>query len=68
MTVLRQSMGLGEGRLAPRALYWQQGAEPAGDDLIVGLVDTPALAEALCRGFNALPEQARLEAVDGLAR
>jgi len=53
--VLRTSMTTRQGRKVPRMLYLQKGAEPADDDPIVGLVDTPELAEAIAYCVNAMP-------------
>jgi hypothetical protein len=35
-------------------LYEQLGPEPADDDPVIGLVDTPELAELIVRAVNSL--------------
>jgi len=49
---LRLSLSLRNGRKVPRMLYEQRGARPAGDDPIVGLVDTPELAALIVGAVN----------------
>lgn len=44
---------LRQGRKVARALYEQQGPEPADTDPIVGLVDTPELAARIVATVNA---------------
>ena len=53
MTRLRQSLTTRQGRKVPRMLYQQVGDEPADDDPIVGLVDTPELAALIVAAVNA---------------
>lgn len=53
LTRLRQSLTTRQGRKVPRMLYLQQGDEPADDDPIVGLVDTPELAALIVAAVNA---------------
>lgn len=50
---LRQSMTTRQGRKVPRMLYEQMGSEPADDDPIIGLVDTPELAALIVTAVNA---------------
>jgi hypothetical protein len=42
------------GRKVGRTIYFQRGPEPSDDDPLVGVMDTPALAEAVVRGLNWL--------------
>ena len=51
---LRQSLTTRQGRKVPRMLYRQLGDEPADDDPIVGLVDTPELAALIVAAVNGL--------------
>jgi hypothetical protein len=53
---LRQSLTTRQGRKVPRMLYEQPGPEPADDDPIIGLVDTPGLAALIVAAVNALPD------------
>ena len=50
---LRQSLTTRQGRKVARMLYEQRGPEPAGDDPIIGLVDTPELAALIVAAVNA---------------
>lgn len=50
---LRQSLTTRQGRKVPRMLYLQAGDEPADDDPIIGLVDTPELAALIVAAVNA---------------
>ncbi len=50
---LRQSLTTRNGRKVARMLYIQRGAEPADDDPIIGLVDTPELAALIVAAVNA---------------
>jgi hypothetical protein len=50
---LRQSLTTRQGRKVPRMLYEQRGPEPADDDPIIGLVDTPELAALIVAAVNA---------------
>lgn len=50
---LRQSLTTRHGRKVRRMLYEQRGAEPADDDPIIGLVDTPELAALIVAAVNA---------------
>jgi hypothetical protein len=50
---LRQSLTTRAGRKVPRMLYRQLGDEPADDDPIIGLVDTPELAALIVAAVNA---------------
>lgn len=61
---LRRSLTTRQGRKVPRMLYRQQGPEPADDDPIVGLVDTPELAALIVAAVNrdipaAAPDEGR---------
>jgi hypothetical protein len=49
---LRQGLTTRQGRKVPRMLYLQRGAEPADDDPIIGLVDTPELAALIVAAVN----------------
>lgn len=49
------------GRKVARTLYHQQGPEPSDSDPIVGLVDTPEIAEEIVTAVNA-HERARIRA------
>lgn len=51
---LRQSLTTRQGRKVPRMLYQQLGPEPADDDPIIGLVDTPELAALIVAAVNRL--------------
>ena len=53
---LRLSLTLRNGRKVPRMLYEQRGPDPADDDPIVGLVDTPELAALIVAAVNAYRE------------
>lgn len=53
MTRLRQSLTTRQGRKVSRMLYEQVGDEPADDDPIIGLVDTPELAALIVAAVNA---------------
>ncbi len=50
---LRQSLTTRQGRKVPRMLYQQLGPEPADDDPVIGLVDTPELAALIVAAVNA---------------
>ena len=50
---LRQSLTTRQGRKVPRMLYEQRGEQPADDDPIIGLVDTPELAALIVAAVNA---------------
>jgi hypothetical protein len=50
---LRQSLTTRQGWKVPRMLYLQQGPEPADNDPIIGLVDTPELAALIVAAVNA---------------
>jgi hypothetical protein len=50
---LRQSLTTRQGRKVARMLYRQTGGEPADDDPIIGLVDTPELAALIVAAVNA---------------
>ena len=50
---LRQSLTTRQGRKIPRMLYEQLGPEPADDDPIIGLVDTPELAALIVDAVTA---------------
>jgi hypothetical protein len=53
---LRQSLTARQGRKVQRMIYEQRGPEPADDDPIVGLVDTPQLAALIVAAVNAYGE------------
>jgi hypothetical protein len=42
-----------QGRRVGRTVYLQAGPEPSGDDLLIGLMDTPALARRVVDAVNA---------------
>lgn len=42
------------GRRVGRTVYAQVGPEPSDDDPLLGVMDTPALAEACVRDHNAV--------------
>ena len=53
-----------QGRKVGRTLYLMVGTEASDDDVLVGLVDTPELAQAIVEAYNARsypPETTRLE-------
>lgn len=50
---LRQSLTTRQGRKVPRMLYHQLGTQPADNDPIIGLVDTPELAALIVAAVNA---------------
>lgn len=54
---IRTSMTTRQGRKVPRMLYQQMGDEPADDDPIIGLVDTPEWAALIVRAVNAYAER-----------
>lgn len=59
---LRQSLTTRQGRKVPRMLYIQRGDEPADDDPVIGLVDTPELAALIVAAVNAWrPEDERCQ-------
>ncbi len=41
------------GRRVGRTMYAQAGLCPSDDDVLIGTMDTPELAEAACRAHNA---------------
>jgi hypothetical protein len=42
-----------QGRRVGRTVYLQAGPEPSDDDLLIGLMDTPALARRVVDAVNA---------------
>jgi hypothetical protein len=42
------------GRRVGRTIYAQIGAEPSDDDVLIGVMDTPAIARAAVEGHNRL--------------
>lgn len=44
------------GRKLGRTVYAQAGTEPADDDVLLGLMDTPALARETCEAHNKVLE------------
>ena len=42
------------GRKLGRTIYEQLGADPSGDDTLIGVMDSPGLAAAACHAHNAL--------------
>jgi hypothetical protein len=53
VTRLRTSLTTRQGRKEQRMIYIQRGPEPADDDPIVGLVDTPGLAALIVAAVNS---------------
>lgn len=49
-------MKLRQGRRVGRTLYEQQGPEPSATDPIIGMVDTPELAEEIVTAVNTRHE------------
>jgi hypothetical protein len=49
------------GRKVGRTIYAQIGSDPSDDDALIGMMDTPSLAEAAVAGHNAamLPKRTR---------
>jgi hypothetical protein len=47
-----QPLRLRTGRKVERTLYIQVGDQPSDDDRLIGMVDTPELAETIVRAVN----------------
>lgn len=49
------------GRKVGRTIYVQLGEEPSDRDILIGLMDTPEIAELACRGVNQLLKAQAIE-------